>query len=93
MVNLGVNYLGDFVFWFSVNDYGDGDQREFDLETRVTTNGNNKTPRCFTGKQIQPGLTVQTNCPVGSCNIHGDTVPMSGWSVLLDRLPPDSIHW
>ena len=26
----------------------DGDQREFDLETRVTTNGNNKTPRCFT---------------------------------------------
>jgi len=25
----------------------DGDQREFDLETRVTTNGNNKTPRCF----------------------------------------------
>jgi len=29
--------------------YGiDGDQREFDLETRVTTNGNNKTPRCFT---------------------------------------------
>ena len=25
-----------------------GDQREFDLETRVTTNGNNKTPRCFT---------------------------------------------
>jgi len=27
---------------------GDGDQREFDLETRVTTNGNNKTPRCFT---------------------------------------------
>ena len=27
---------------------GDGDQREFDLETRVTTNGSNKTPRCFT---------------------------------------------
>jgi len=27
---------------------GDGDQREFDLKTRVTTNGNNKTPRCFT---------------------------------------------
>ena len=26
----------------------DGDQREFDLETRVTTNGNNKTLRCFT---------------------------------------------
>jgi len=26
----------------------DGDQREFDLETRVTTNGNNKSPRCFT---------------------------------------------
>ena len=25
-----------------------GDQREFDLETRVTTNGNNKTLRCFT---------------------------------------------
>ena len=25
-----------------------GDQREFDIETRVTTNGNNKTPRCFT---------------------------------------------
>jgi len=25
-----------------------GDQREFDLETRVTTNRNNKTPRCFT---------------------------------------------
>jgi len=25
-----------------------GDQREFDLETRVITNGNNKTPRCFT---------------------------------------------
>jgi len=24
------------------------DQREFGLETRVTTNGNNKTPRCFT---------------------------------------------
>jgi len=21
MVNLGVNYLGDFVFWFSVDDY------------------------------------------------------------------------
>ena len=32
-----------------VQDYrADGDQREFDLETRVTTNGNNKTPRCFT---------------------------------------------
>jgi len=30
------------------NTDGDGDQREFDLETRVTTNGNNKTPRCFT---------------------------------------------
>jgi len=28
--------------------HGDGDQREFDLETRVTTNGSNKTPRCFT---------------------------------------------
>jgi len=27
---------------------GDGDQREFDLETRVTTNGNSKSPRCFT---------------------------------------------
>jgi len=26
----------------------DGDQREFDLETRVTTNGNNKTLGCFT---------------------------------------------
>ena len=26
----------------------DGDQREFDLETKVTTNGNNKTLRCFT---------------------------------------------
>ena len=25
-----------------------GDQREFDLETRVITNGNNKSPRCFT---------------------------------------------
>jgi len=25
-----------------------GDQREFDLETRVTTNGNSKSPRCFT---------------------------------------------
>jgi len=25
-----------------------GDQREFGLETRVTTNGNNKTLRCFT---------------------------------------------
>jgi len=25
-----------------------GDQREFDLETRVTANGDNKTPRCFT---------------------------------------------
>ena len=29
-------------------DYVDGDQREFDLETRVTTNGNSKSPRCFT---------------------------------------------
>ena len=29
-------------------EHVDGDQREFDLETRVTTNGNNKTPRCFT---------------------------------------------
>jgi len=28
--------------------YADGDQREFDLETRVITNGDNKTPRCFT---------------------------------------------
>ena len=27
---------------------GDGDQREFDLETRVIANGDNKTPRCFT---------------------------------------------
>jgi len=35
--------LGDKVFLDA-----DGDQREFDLETRVTTNGNNKTPRCFT---------------------------------------------
>jgi len=26
----------------------DGDQREYDLETRVTANGDNKTPRCFT---------------------------------------------
>jgi len=26
----------------------DGDQREFDLETRVITNGNSKSPRCFT---------------------------------------------
>ena len=26
----------------------DGDQREFDLETRVIANGDNKTPRCFT---------------------------------------------
>ena len=26
----------------------DGDQREFDLKTRVTANGDNKTPRCFT---------------------------------------------
>jgi len=25
-----------------------GDLRELDLETRVITNGNNKTPRCFT---------------------------------------------
>jgi len=25
-----------------------GDQREFDLKTRVTANGDNKTPRCFT---------------------------------------------
>jgi len=25
-----------------------GIKREFDLETRVTTNGNNKSPRCFT---------------------------------------------
>jgi len=25
-----------------------GDQREFDLETRVTANGDNKTPRYFT---------------------------------------------
>jgi len=24
------------------------DQREFDLKTRVTANGDNKTPRCFT---------------------------------------------
>ena len=24
-----------------------GDQREFDLETRVTTNGDSKSPRCF----------------------------------------------
>ena len=31
-----------------VSDRGDGDQREFGLETRVTTNGSNKTPRCFT---------------------------------------------
>ena len=26
----------------------DADQREFDLKTRVTANGDNKTPRCFT---------------------------------------------
>jgi len=26
----------------------DGDQRELDLETRVTTNGENKPPRYFT---------------------------------------------
>ena len=26
----------------------DRDQREFDLETRVTTNGNSKSPRYFT---------------------------------------------
>jgi len=26
----------------------DGDQREFVLETRVTTNGKSKSPRCFT---------------------------------------------
>jgi len=25
-----------------------GDRRELDLETRVITNGNNKSPRCFT---------------------------------------------
>ena len=25
-----------------------GDQREYDLETRVITNGDNKTLRCFT---------------------------------------------
>jgi len=25
-----------------------GDLRELDLETRVTANGDNKTPRCFT---------------------------------------------
>jgi len=38
------------VHFFPVNAEADadGDQREFDLETRVTTNGNNKTPRCFT---------------------------------------------
>jgi len=37
--------------------------------------------------QIQPGAVVLTSCPVGSCNIHGDTVPMSGWSVPLDCFP------
>jgi len=36
--------------WSGIRVFGssDGDQREFGLETRVTTNGNNKTPRCFT---------------------------------------------
>jgi len=43
--------------------------------------------------QIQPGAVVPTSCPAGSCNIHGDIVLMSGWSVLLNCLPPDDIHW
>jgi len=36
------------MFFGMTNSPVDGDQREFDLEIRVTTNGNNKTPRCFT---------------------------------------------
>jgi len=43
--------------------------------------------------QIQPGAVAPTSCPIGSCNAHRDTIPMSGWSVPLDRLPPDDIHW
>jgi len=43
--------------------------------------------------QIQPEVIVLTSCPVSNCNISGDTVPTSGWSILLDRLPPDGIHW
>jgi len=43
--------------------------------------------------QIQPGVVVPTNCPVGNCNIHRDTVPTSNWFVLLDRLPSDDIYW
>jgi len=43
--------------------------------------------------QIQPGEVVPTSCPIGNCNIRGDIVPMSGWSVPLDRLPLDDIHW
>jgi len=43
--------------------------------------------------RIQPGAVALTSCSVGSCSIHGDIVPMSGWSVLLARLPPDDIHW
>jgi len=43
--------------------------------------------------QIQPGVIVPTSCPIGNCNICGDTVPTSGWSILLDRLLPGGIHW
>ena len=43
--------------------------------------------------QIQPGAIVPTSCPVGNCNICGDTVSTSDWFVPLDRLPPDGINW
>jgi len=43
--------------------------------------------------QIQPKVIVPTSYPVSNCNISRDTVPTSGWSVLLDHLLPDGIHW
>jgi len=36
------------VIHHSLEGSGDGDQKGIDLETRMTTNGNSKSPRCFT---------------------------------------------
>jgi len=43
--------------------------------------------------QIQPEVVVPTSCPVDNYNISEDTVLTSGWSITLDHLPPDGIHW
>jgi len=39
------------------------------------------------------GALLYANSARGNCNISGDTVPTSGWSVPLDHLLPDGIHW